>query len=165
MLTKCFTLLKVGHETFFLQDLDPHPDRGAYPSNLVSPSTSPQLVSVFSLLSPADPSPYTLSEPHVLPTSCQRVTPPTTFLLLPSHQFCAHPTLHRLFSSLQGQKPLLSEGKQPGFDRVWVFLLFIQFIFCQFNDLWGQISICVRTREGTGARRRGDPALVTAPSY
>lgn len=41
MLTKCFTLLKVGHETFFLQDLDPHPDRGAYPSNLVSPSTPP----------------------------------------------------------------------------------------------------------------------------
>lgn len=133
MLTKCFTLLKVGHETFFLQDLDPHPDRGAYPSNLVSPSTPPP--SLFQsflscqlqiLLLTLFQSP--MCSPLHLKGWPPPPPPPSTFLLLPSHQFCAHPTLHWFFSSLQGQKNLLSEGKQSGFDRVWGFFC------CSYNS-------------------------------
>lgn len=108
---------------------------------------SPQLVSVFSLLSLADPSPLL---PHALLTSSQRGMPPSTFLILPSHQFCARqpstgPSVH------YWDKKLALRRKEVW---VWCFVFFFlltQLIFCQFNDLWGQISICVGTREGTGA--------------
>lgn len=133
MLTKCFTLLKVGHETFFLQDLDPHPDRGAYPSNLVSPSTPPPACfSLFSLVNCRSFSLHSFRAPcaprFISKGDPPHPPPPSTFLLLPSHQFCAHPTLHWFFSSLQGQKNLLSEGKQSGFDRVWGFFC------CSYNS-------------------------------
>lgn len=114
MLTKCFILLKAGHEMFFLQELDPHPDREAYLSNLASPSTPPnffplflfchlQILLLHSFIAPCTP--------HFI----SKGDPPSTSLLLPSHQFCIHSTLHWPFSSLLGQKKLALRRK-----AVWV---------------------------------------------
>ena len=108
MLTKCFTLLKVVHETFFLRELDRHPDREAYPPDLVSPSTPSSLFQPFL---------FCHSPLLLLTLSFTKGDRGIAFLLSPSHRFCTHPTLHRTFSSHRG-KNLLHRRK-----AVWVWQL------------------------------------------
>ena len=117
VLTKCFMLLKVVHETFFLRELDPHPDREACLSDLVSLSTPSSFLQSFlfchlqillllhSCIAPCTPHFISKGDPPVY-------LPP---IALAPTLYSPNPTPTLRFTA--GAKNLRSEEKQSGFDR------------------------------------------------